>query len=113
MLVIPIKIDATQPEFEFAQVYLKQQEDALKAFNESWMNLARSISSFMPKDFSVNNIFGDEDIYHEPIDPKYCFPMTIVCGERNQYEFSFSRAIDEASWGFPVKYPVECRDYAT
>ena len=101
-------IDKTQPEFSFAQPFLEKQQKQLDDYMKMWDNLARLYSK-RHCNIDLADIFKDDPIdwdhYYGP-----SFPITIVVGERDQLEFSFSRALEEAAWKCskgPVKFHYE------
>jgi len=91
-----------QEEFLFCQPFLYQKA----LVEQSWRNMFNQIASLYPNYSGVNldDLFQDCDSKIDGLS----FPITMICGRKDQYEFFFSRCLDQDFWGdLTVQYTTD------
>jgi hypothetical protein len=62
----------------------------------NWREGLRELNEYMREE--------GQRMMDEPVDEKYCIPLVVVVGEKNQFLFPFMRGIYEQMWHpYPVR----------
>lgn len=96
-----------QLEFIFCKSYYDIEIKKLKNRIESWNNFCSMVHKLCPNVTfpTVTEIFKEYKC--DKIDSDLCFPITILLGDENQFEFNFVKDIDRVYWGYDIEYKYE------
>lgn len=78
-----------QLEFPFAEPYVQK---ALE-LHQGYMRMWEQIRSFLPDKPSIYDIFQES-----MMDDCLTIPITVVVGQKNQYDFPFSKLLYQQCW---------------
>ena len=79
-----------QLEFPFAEPYIQKAFELRQGYMRMW----EQIQSFVPDKPSIYDIFQESIM----MDDGPSIPITVVVGQKNQYDFPFSKVLYQQCW---------------
>jgi hypothetical protein len=98
-----------QLELSISKPFIDKEIASKKALEEGYERMWQQLKNLYPSGFDVHELF--RNINHLPdvmAEDVPAFPMSILVGEKDQAELSFTRIMEEEIWdGFTVEFHYE------